>query len=37
MAKQKIILDVDTGVDDAMAIAYAVAAPNADLVGVVNS
>lgn len=37
MAKQKIILDVDTGVDDAMAIAYAVAAPNVDLIGVVNS
>lgn len=37
MAKKKLILDLDTGVDDAMAIAYAVAAPNADLVGIVNS
>ncbi|TPR14857.1 nucleoside hydrolase [Apilactobacillus timberlakei] len=37
MAKKKLILDLDTGVDDAMAIAYAVAAPDADLVGIVNS
>ncbi|MCK8607073.1 nucleoside hydrolase [Apilactobacillus ozensis] len=37
MANKKLILDLDTGVDDAMAIAYAVAAPNADLVGIVSS
>jgi purine nucleosidase len=37
MANKKLILDLDTGVDDAMAIAYAVAAPNVDLIGIVNS
>ncbi len=30
----RVILDVDTGVDDAMAIALAVAAPTVDLLGV---
>jgi len=30
----RVVLDVDTGVDDAMAIALAVAAPTVDLVGV---
>lgn len=32
--KVKMILDLDTGVDDAMALAYAVANPNIDLIGV---
>lgn len=27
MAKRKMILDLDTGIDDAMAIAYAVGPP----------
>lgn len=35
MAKKKMILDLDTGVDDALAIAYATAAPDVDLIGVV--
>ncbi len=30
----RVVLDVDTGVDDAMAIALAVAAPTVDLIGV---
>lgn len=30
-----MILDLDTGIDDAMAIAYALAAPNVDLIGIV--
>ena len=37
MAKKKIILDLDTGVDDALAIAYATAAPDVDLIGIVAS
>lgn len=37
MAKQKIILDLDTGVDDALALAYALADPAVDLIGVVAS
>lgn len=37
MAKKKMILDLDTGVDDALAIAYAVAAPDVDLIGIVAS
>lgn len=37
MAKKKLILDLDTGVDDALAIAYAVASPEVDLIGVVAS
>lgn len=32
--KVKMILDLDTGVDDAMALAYAIGAPNIDLIGV---
>lgn len=32
--KVKMILDLDTGVDDAMALAYAVAHPDIDLIGV---
>lgn len=37
MAQKKMILDLDTGVDDALAIAYAVAAPEVDLIGIVSS
>lgn len=37
MATKKMILDLDTGVDDALAIAYALAAPDADLIGIVSS
>ncbi|UQS87151.1 nucleoside hydrolase [Nicoliella spurrieriana] len=37
MTNKKVILDVDTGIDDAMAIAYAVAAPGLDLIGVASS
>ncbi|WP_054652207.1 nucleoside hydrolase [Limosilactobacillus equigenerosi] len=37
MATKKIILDLDTGVDDALAIAYALAAPDVDLIGIVAS
>lgn len=32
--KVKMILDLDTGVDDAMALAYALGNPNIDLIGV---
>ncbi|WP_288531343.1 nucleoside hydrolase [uncultured Secundilactobacillus sp.] len=37
MATKKMILDLDTGIDDAMAIAYAVADPEVDLIGIVGS
>ena len=37
MVKQKMILDLDTGVDDALALAYALADPAVDLIGVVAS
>lgn len=37
MAKKKMILDLDTGVDDALAIAYATASPEVDLIGVLAS
>lgn len=37
MATKKMILDLDTGVDDALAIAYALAAPDVDLIGIVSS
>lgn len=37
MAKYKMILDLDTGIDDALAIAYALATPEADLIGIVCS
>lgn len=33
----KLILDLDTGVDDTLAIAYAVASPEVDLIGVTAS
>lgn len=32
--KKKLLLDHDTGIDDALAIAYAVASPEVDLIGV---
>ncbi|AET29707.1 nucleoside hydrolase [Leuconostoc mesenteroides subsp. mesenteroides J18] len=37
MATKKMILDLDTGVDDALALAYAVADPNVDLIGIISS
>ncbi len=37
MAKRKMILDLDIGVDDALAIAYALADPEVDLIGIVSS
>lgn len=33
----KLILDIDTGIDDALAIAYALASPEAELIGVVGT
>lgn len=37
MAQYKMILDLDTGIDDALAIAYALAHPQIDLIGIVSS
>jgi purine nucleosidase len=37
MAQKKMILDLDTGIDDALAIAYAVADPTVDLIGIIGS
>lgn len=37
MAVKKMILDLDTGVDDALALAYALATPDSDLIGIVSS
>jgi len=37
MARRKLILDLDTGIDDAMAIAYALGAPDVDLIGIIGS
>lgn len=34
MAIKKLILDLDMGVDDAMALAYVIASPEVELVGV---
>ena len=34
MATKKLILDLDMGVDDAMALAYAIASPEVELVGI---
>ena len=31
----KAILDLDTGIDDALALAYAIAHPDLDLIGVI--
>ena len=36
MSKKKIILDLDTGIDDSLALAYVIANPDADLVGVTS-
>ena len=33
----KMVLDIDTGIDDAMALAYAVGSPQVSLLGVVGS
>ncbi len=32
-----MILDLDTGIDDSLAIAYALAAPDVDLIGIIGS
>lgn len=37
MSKYKMILDLDTGIDDALAIAYALATPESELIGIVSS
>ncbi len=37
MSKKKMILDLDTGIDDALAIAYSLATPDADLIGITSS
>lgn len=37
MAQKKMILDLDTGIDDALAIAYALSTPKSDLIGIVGS
>jgi len=37
MAQKKMILDLDTGIDDALAFAYAVGDPNVDLIGIISS
>lgn len=34
---KKLILDLDTGIDDALALAYAIASPEVDLIGVICS
>ena len=36
-APLKLVLDLDTGIDDAMALAYALGSPEVELVGVVTS
>ncbi|WP_057875981.1 nucleoside hydrolase [Liquorilactobacillus aquaticus] len=37
MSKKKMILDLDTGIDDALALAYALADPDCDLIGIIGS
>ena len=37
MAQKKMILDLDTGIDDALALAYAVGDPTIDLIGIISS
>lgn len=37
MGRKKMILDLDTGIDDALAIAYALASTEIDLIGIVGS
>ncbi len=34
MVRRTVLLDVDTGVDDALAILYAVAHPDLNLIGI---
>lgn len=34
---KKLILDLDTGIDDALAIAYALGSPEADLIGITGT
>lgn len=34
MANKKLILDLDTGIDDALALAYALGSPECDLIGI---
>lgn len=34
---QKLILDLDTGIDDALAISYALGSPEVDLIGIVGT
>ena len=33
----KVILDLDTGIDDALALAYALAHPDLELIGVTGT
>ena len=35
--KTKVLLDLDTGIDDALALAYALGSPEVELAGVVSS
>lgn len=37
MAQKKMILDLDTGIDDSLAIAYALASPEVDLIGITST
>ncbi|MFL2030295.1 nucleoside hydrolase [Loigolactobacillus zhaoyuanensis] len=37
MARKKMILDLDTGIDDALAIAYALASEEVDLIGITST
>ncbi|MGY3743035.1 nucleoside hydrolase [Leuconostoc inhae] len=37
MAQKKMILDLDTGIDDALALAYAIGDPTIDLIGIISS
>jgi len=37
MAQKKMILDLDTGIDDALAIAYALASDEVDLIGITST
>ena len=36
MAIKKLILDLDMGVDDAMALAYAIASPEVELLSLIH-
>lgn len=35
--RKKLILDLDTGIDDALALAYALGSPEVELVGIIAS